>query len=347
MKKSLAIIMCITMMFLMTSCIDNVPLAKQAIVKGAGIDLDDDGNIKLTLQIFSTSGNSQNSIGVSQENAKILTGVGKSVTEALSDAEAKQGKTIFGGHNRIIVIGENLAKKNIKLALNFYSTQPISKKNISIAIANGNAEDILKTSLKQGIVSAQTLQEIIANANHLGLGEEMELFSLETAMINNHDSSFIPILEKIEEDKSDKNQDKGDSGKKAGDEKSADNKDSNQIEEISNIKFVGMGLIKENKLIDKIDKNITRGALWIRKEIDKTTVYSKTEKFDLCTANIYDCNYKLSPEIVGKNINFNLNISASAYLGELILKENICEDDIIEIQNKTEAVIKDECEKAF
>lgn len=104
-KKVLIILICL--IALLTGCAGASQINRRAFVQLLGIERDED-IYKATLQLYN-NGN----LGQNQEDENktydIITGTGATVQEAVSDAGLKQGKDLFLGHVKLLVIGKGLS----------------------------------------------------------------------------------------------------------------------------------------------------------------------------------------------------------------------------------------------
>lgn len=329
-KVSLLLLVATTLLF--SGCINSIKLNEQAIVQAISLDLQED-KILLGLQIFSPSKSGEGKIGASTDNAKLIEATGENISDAIKNSNIMQGKQIFTGHNRIIVIGEELAQKGLVDILKYFSTNALSRKNVNISIAKGKAIDIIKAKLNQGMLPADTLEKIISNTNKQGYASNVLLYELERSLKNQHNSAILPCFSAIEEKKDEK---------KSGDKKE-------QIEPVSNIKLNGCGIITHDGLIDILTEQETRGVLWIRDNISSTSVDVSTENVEHATVEIFNTKSKIIPQFNDDIITFELNISCRATLGEVLIKKDkkISTDEIIKIQEAAAEKIKKECMLGF
>lgn len=330
--KKVMLFLLVTATLLFSGCINSIKLNEQAIVQAISLDLVDD-KIHIGFQIFSPSKSGEGKIGASTDNAKIIESSGKTISDAIKNANIIQGKQIFTGHNRIIIIGEDLASKGLLELLKYFSTNALSRKNVSVVIANGKAIDIVKAKLNQGMLPADTLEKIILNTKKQGYAANVLLYELERSLENQHNSAIIPCFSMIE-DKSDKK-----------DEQSNEK----QIEPVSGIMLSGCGIITHNGLKDILSEEETRGVLWIRDNIESTSISVATEKVDNAVVEIFNTKSEIIPIFDSESITFSLKIKCRATLGEVLIKngETISTDEIIKIQDAANKVIENECKLAF
>lgn len=327
-----------------TGCLPTVQLNQRALVQAVGIDWEDN-KIKLTMQVFSPNTGGGSNIGASVENAKIIQASGANLTEAMQNATLTQGKKLFIGHNRIIIIGANLAKKGLKQELTYLTTNAEARKNVSVVIAENKASDILKAKINQGILPAEALQKIVDNTMTSGFVENIKLFQFLRALENKHESAILPVISLKKE--SAKNE-TSESKNANLDEKTSESKQA-EIEEISSISVETMALIKNGKLLRILPKNQSRGVLFIRNAVDTTTILTSNDKFNLAAVNLSEVKTSISTKSTPDEIRIKVIINSSATLGETQINPNtsIILDDIKDVERASEMLIEAECKAAF
>lgn len=338
------------MLPLLSGCLNSVQLNQRAIVQAVGVDLKDD-QIALTFQVFSPASSAGSSIGSTTDNAKILQVTGRTVSEAIQNANLKQGKQLFVGHNRIIIIGSALAEKGLEQPLSYFSATPWSRQNVYLALAEDKASDILSAKINQGMLPAETLQKIVENSEDNGVFKSVKLFEFLKSLQNKHNSAFLPIMNiKKEEEgaKQGEGESKqgggGDSGEQGGNKGSSE-----EIDSVSSVELVGTAIFSDAKMVGKLDKNDSRGLLWIRDAIEKTQCITSSEKYQIATLNVYSSKSKIVPEVDHNRVKMTLKVDCKATLEDSMLKPGKTAEvkDIEELGIAGSELIKKECLAAF
>ncbi|WP_026573412.1 Ger(x)C family spore germination protein [Bacillus sp. UNC438CL73TsuS30] len=143
-RNFLFIIISICSIIFLTSCWNRKELNELAIVIGMGIDIED-GKFIVTAQVVNpgeiaesqgTSGNSP--VVIYQEK-------GNTLFEAIRRITTVSPRNLYFSHLRLLVFGEELAKKGIGKTLDFLSRDPEMRTDFYITVAKNNkAGDILK-----------------------------------------------------------------------------------------------------------------------------------------------------------------------------------------------------------
>lgn len=340
-------IICILLIpLLLTSCFQSEQLNERLLVQAIGIDLIDDA-VEITLQVYVPATQGGSGISASPDNAKTVKVSGFTVTQALENATLTQGKSVFMGHNRILVLGKDLAENDILSALDYFSSNASSRHNINVVIANGKASDILTSKINQGIVPAETLEKMIIRANEIGLLKNVKLYELLSTLENDFESAVLPIIELIEETNQDAEE--KDETIQVNTDNQNDNSNQNILDEISNIRIKGMGIIKNGKMIEQLNIEETRGLLFILNDVKETTFTVQNQEFGLTAIKIYNSNSKITPTVKNGEITFNLEVNAQAMLGqrEHINGVKLSDSSLIQLELELNKMIENQCKLAF
>lgn len=134
----------ILIMCLSCGCMAKTPLQERAIVMAMGIDYEEE-EYKLTIQKFASS--QKDGAGESDNESEISISTGKTLFEALKNAQSDDGKEIFYGHSRVYIIGRNAAKLGLKPILEFMNSNYQLSLNSSVLTSPQTAESILKNDV--------------------------------------------------------------------------------------------------------------------------------------------------------------------------------------------------------
>ncbi len=194
--KKLSIFLCVICVFMLTGCDNITEIDKRSVVQLIGIDKDEDTNgYKVSMQIFSPTGLIAG--GESQVGVNVVEGQGKTIFEAIKDVEVKQGKKIFLGHMKLILLGESIKQDNIEIILEYFTQNEVVYPGIDIAYVDGTALEIVELDIKTGFISSQTLEDILELTAKDGYGINAKLFKAVSACECKSDSTIVPIIKKV------------------------------------------------------------------------------------------------------------------------------------------------------
>ncbi|MGV8145444.1 MAG: Ger(x)C family spore germination protein [Alkaliphilus sp.] len=148
MRKKLVLIMSIVMLVcIMTGCWDNIEIDERAYVLAIGIDkVPKDENEKMLF--YFAFPNVQIAAGGGADISNIVTRrKGKSFYCTQEKLTARVDKKLFMGHLKVIIIGEEIAENpnKIREILDAFERDPLISRKVRVAIAKGEAKDILET----------------------------------------------------------------------------------------------------------------------------------------------------------------------------------------------------------
>jgi spore germination protein KC len=225
-------------MILLTGCWNRVEINDIAIVTAIGLDLVEDDKLRLTLQVavpskLVTGGTG----GSSGKSTIVISETGATVSEAYRNIQGKLSRRIFFSQSRVLLIGEDLAKKGVFHIVDFHTRYAEPRINSFIMFTKGKASKIINSMPKFESVSAEEMRELAKMGLKVYVRDFLNM--LLTEGIEPFASQFT--LKPLEV--------------------STKNK-SGETQAVS-----GIAVFKEDKLVGWMDEVETRGLLWIRNEI--------------------------------------------------------------------------------
>jgi spore germination protein KC len=225
-------------MILLTGCWNRVEINDIAIVTAIGLDLVEDDQLRLTLQVavpskLVTGGTG----GSSGKSTIVISETGATVSEAYRNIQGKLSRRIFFSQSRVLLIGEDLAKKGVFHIVDFHTRYAEPRINSFIMFTKGKASKIINSMPKFESVSAEEMRELAKMGLKVYVRDFLNM--LLTEGIEPFASQFT--LKPLEV--------------------STKNK-SGETQAVS-----GIAVFKGDKLVGWMDEVETRGLLWIRNEI--------------------------------------------------------------------------------
>lgn len=340
-KKISLLSLILISVLLFTSCLNPVQLSQRAIVQAVGVDLEDDGQLKLTLQVFAPAVNGGGGISATADNAKIIEAKGETVSQAVQNATLVQGKQLFVGHNRVIIIGAELAKKGLNPILSYFSSSPYSRQSVQLIMAKDRADAILKARINQGMLPAETLEKIIKNTQESGIFPTVQLYRFLQTLESEHDSAVLPVMSLVQKSpENSSNQDGGSSDQQGG---------GDQIDEVSSVAISEVAVFSGTKLAGTLGERDSRGLLWIRGDVKKTVLTLSAGQYEKVSLQVHDASSRLTPKIQGGKAAFSLSVHCDAAIRETVTQEGYVprSEDVDLLASAAEKLIREECLAAF
>ncbi len=338
MGKKMGLFLVIALLFLCSGCVPSVELNERAIVQAIGVD-SVKGGYRVSLQIFSPGGgDGPTEIDAGQQNAKMITAEGKTISDAIQQATLEQGRQIFYGHNRLLVIGESTVKKGISNILPFFNSGYQSRPSINVMAAEGTAEGILSANIQQGIIPAESLEKMVENYSENGSVMQTKLMDVITSFYNESRCVTLPKVALTG----------------ANTDKDSSEGDDQQIEKSHLVMIKGSVVLKNGIWAGNLDEDQTRGLVWMSDNVKETLLVipyrkSKNKETEQVSLNIYNSRTKITPEIRNGKMLFRVTVHAVGKINEMSLNTQFSfyEDDLIQIEQAAERTIQNQCESAF
>ncbi|WP_164669417.1 Ger(x)C family spore germination protein [Virgibacillus doumboii] len=268
MKRLFSLSICL--LILLAGCWDRTEINDLAIIVGIGLGKTDDDQIALSVQLVNPSaiGSGQGSGGAQQGSGQLTTvekETGRTTFDADSKLQQKIPRRLFSGHNRVVFIGEKMAKKGIRKHIDFLARHPNPRLRSYVFVTKGKPSDFFKVLPDLERSSAEVAREI----TNLKVGMSVDVKELLQVAADQGERIALPILE-IEEEPP------------------------NTV----GVRVSGTAVFKNGKMVGQLDEKMTRGVLWIRNEIKDAAVTVKPEgEEDHISFHIFEASTELIPKI--------------------------------------------------
>lgn len=248
-KSTVVLIIIIYCSFILMGCWNNISLSDRALIVGVGLDISEDGQIEYTMQIVNPSLIRTPMGGGTEKNAVwVHTSKGETVFEAIRNQYKVSNKRSFFSHIQVIVIGEELARKGITDALDFFKRNHETRLTANILIAKDTtAQKILRATSDLEQIPAIHLRGIIENHRKSGDIQSSRMLDVMKLLSNNEIQPTISVVEIVG--------------------------NTSASIDIHNIRIRGSGVFREDKLIGWLESEETLGLLYI-KDLIKSGILS-------------------------------------------------------------------------
>ena len=332
--KRLLALLTILPLLLLTGCIQGVQTSELALVEAVGIDRTSDGQLQLTLQIFAPRGSgSATAIDSSKNNSAILTATGNTLSEAVETANRMQGKTMFLGHNRVIVLGQSLVTESIQPILSFFDRSENTRQNARVLVSAVSAQEIVSTGLQQGILSAESLEAMIRQGEESDSAIECNYFALSMKLDDTEGSALIPVIRPLSQEETES----------AGQENSSSGEEGVSMAVLSQFQLEGTALIQDYTLTTVLSQEITQGLCFLLEESDSPVLVLQHEDTTL-SARLHLASSSWSVS----ETQAHLSIQAKASIDELLQPgQRESENDFSQMEQQASDEIASLCQKAY
>lgn len=227
------------LLILLPGCMRSIQLNERAIVQAVGLDWKD-GEYALTLQIFDPEA----AEGDDTSGGKMLHVEGKTISEAMRNANLKQGQEIFWGHTKLIIIGEQIARDGIEAVIDYFNADAQSRPNMDVLIADGEAGEVLSEPLDSTILPVLSTKMMLEGYQDNGKLVRSQLKGIAGSLENPSVGAYLPLAAF------------------SGDEKNP------------SIQIVGTAILSGGRITGTFSPEETRGILWAAGEVGKNAANS-------------------------------------------------------------------------
>lgn len=187
-KKIISIIMVLIISMLVTSCAGPTELDELGMLISLGIDIENE-KILLTSEIMVPKGATSDVTG--EPTVVFVQSTGDTIFDAFRNATLEFDRKIFLSHNRIIVFGEELAKRGIGDYINFFLYDNEPRETAYMLVAKGaKAYDVLGVNSGLGGAPGVYLKGLIENYIHTSKTRSLNL----TEYIKYYFGNGTPVL---------------------------------------------------------------------------------------------------------------------------------------------------------
>lgn len=320
----LTILLCV----FLVGCWSIQELTTLAIALATGVDRTEDGKILLTVQIARPSafaGGAEGGGGrFPENNVWVVSGTGHTLLDARRQLEQTVSRRIYWGHNVVLLAGEDLAREDIKLAIDFFTRSPIVRETMWILVARGKASEVLNSHSQVETSSAQAIGQMIRT----GVGVRVNLKDL-ALMLASDNNPVLPVVELISAGTA-----QGPGLKENLPGISLDLQKSPPVH--AEVTISGSAVFRRNTMTGLLDMKNTRGVLWITDQVEEgiITIPSPEESEKRISIRLTGASTKVEPHYDGRNVSFNLTIEAEGDIFEQQSAEDLTNPEVIRVMNQ-------------
>lgn len=218
---------------------------------------------------------------------------GKTVMEAYRNIQGKLPREIFFSHNRVIVIGEKLARKGVMPILDFFERNRQSQLNSYILVTGKEAAEVLEFKPKLEKLASEIMKEEMK----IGTGTSVRLGRFLTMLMDEGEEPYAPQITIVPSKR--------------------DESDSKKAQSLMTGK--GTAVFREDRLIGWLNEKETRGLMWVLNEMREgviTVNIPEESGGGYVSAEIGTVRSKMTPVMRNGDIRMKLDLSASLNVSE-------------------------------
>lgn len=291
MKRLIAAFLVLILVLPLTGCWNAREINELAFVLSIGLDKSDNG-YKVTAQIAKPETYSKTTTGGTSGMEKekpfwLVSSTGKTIFEAVRNMASVSSRRIFWSHIKVIILGEDLARSNIREIFDYFSRNPELRFRTWIAVAPGEAGKILEVVPIMEKDPSQNIEKLMEKVNLTGKSSNIMLKDFLQDYLNPY---LNPVATRI----------------------ILTELDSKPV-----VKLEGAAAFGDNNLVGWLNEQEARGFLWIKNNVN-SSIRVVNCPFDNipATLEIKTGKTKITSTVVDGIPNYTINAEATAKLTE-------------------------------
>ncbi|NME96123.1 Ger(x)C family spore germination protein [Clostridium cochlearium] len=301
--------------------IERKSIDETMLISVVGIDISPENKVIVTIcpKVVTPSNDSSNI----ENKSYIINSEGDTIFEAIRNIFTSSDAKPFLGNVEHIIIGEEVAKKDIIKYLDYFSRDHEFRLNMKVFVSRGcSAREILEQASNSNIILSDYLKSLLSNIDSNSISSEVELATLIHKFDNKFLCPYIPCI-------------------------SLGSKNGVNINQFS-IYLDGYAIFKNSKLIGYLIGNEARGLNWIIEKIKSGIIIVKDLNEENISLEISEASSKIIPQFSKEKLSVLIKIRTSSNVGEITGKEDIFTKDYFSYLEKQQSnIIKSEVEKAL
>ena len=301
-------------------------------ITSGGIDISFDEN--KNSGDFSISYISSEATGDKTNAAKNIFNVtSHTLNSALEELQGLTNKNVKDSHLEYILLGEETARENLGYFIKHYSRSPSMRLDVNAFITKDmTSRKFIEKALTCEININARIDAMLKDKSQISSYAKRNLKDLLQIFYSEEKTGLLPVLEIVASPVSKNNngdEDKNDS-KNEEEENAADRGPPNNGENYT-FSFYGLGIIKDGKLVDYLEKELVRSYIILTGNLKTGSIEITDENGSLSAFKIknsqnrisFGCDENGKPVKVNFDINIDVNFDETFARGKFLTDENI------------------------
>jgi spore germination protein KC len=277
-----------------TGCWDQIELDKRAIIMAVGIDkAEETGKITLTFQAI-IPGRLADPLGHSEKGpaVQVISTSGMTILEATRNYQEQTDAIPYFLHNRLLIIGEELARDGVKPIMDYFVRNMQSQPRAWVLISKEKAANIIKWKTEANQIPANYIADLLYCSTRQAITafaiEDIHRFIL--ALSSQSTSPATSGIEIVKE----------------------------QADQPPEVRIFGTAVFKRDKLVGWLGLRETRGLLWVTNQSTLgilETGYPDPQKRNL-VQQVTRSSSKIKPKLTHGRIEISVDVREEGNIGE-------------------------------
>lgn len=331
-KPSLLILM-MTASLLLNGCWDSKELNSLSIVSATSIDRTNDEWV-ISFQVVipqSIATQTGGGSGGSQSPFTIFSTRGKTIREAMQNANLEAPRALFFAHNSILILNEQVVRdEGVRQILDFFLRPMESRETMSVLLTKGKASNLLEVLIPLEKITGNAIQRVITQGEeNLSQVKNMKLIDFASMIANPHRSAMAPEL------------------KVSGDQEEQSSLDAlKSTRNKAVIKLGDLGVFRGDQLVGWMEREESRGVAWLSNSVKNLIIVfpcSEKNNTRLSSYRVVHSSTQVDPRMVNGTITMKVLIQTKGALDETSCTMDLTKPDVITgLENTITEQIRDE-----
>lgn len=194
MKKFLCFLLSLLLVFVLSSCTNNMSISDKSVAQAVSVDLENSDTV-VGIQYLDLSKGTSTTEGFDSNITSVATGSGDNISEAVSKASASLSGPIFFGQNKLVVIGSEYAKYGIGGISDYIFRGVNSRPDVLVAVSKDKAKDVVASKENNAKIPAESLYDMIKTGESVGLSVVVSVNELLNMYNSKTSDVFLPCLD--------------------------------------------------------------------------------------------------------------------------------------------------------
>ncbi|MBY0120435.1 Ger(x)C family spore germination protein [Bacillus sp. S/N-304-OC-R1] len=181
---------------LLSGCWDQNLLKDVSLINSVALDLEDSNKVSTTVSIRTIQG----SEGTGEQKLKTVTfsELDSTPRGARDKIDLQVSKKINSSKLQVVLIGEELAKKEFYYALDIFYRDPKSALNAKAAIVKGEAKKVIELGSDSDLIVGEYVFDLLSSAEDATMVKKNDIQSLGTIILDPGQDVLIPFIHRID-----------------------------------------------------------------------------------------------------------------------------------------------------
>ncbi|VTR61587.1 Spore germination protein B3 precursor [Actinobacillus pleuropneumoniae] len=318
-RKLNLLILIVTASLLLNGCWDSQELNSLSIVSATSIDRSEDEWV-ISFQVVipqSIATQTGGGSGGSQSPITIFSTRGKTIREAMQNANLEAPRALFFAHNSVLIINEQVVRnEGVQQILDFFLRPVESRETMSVLLTKGKASNLLEVLIPLEKITGNAIQRVITQGQeNLSQVKNMKLIDFASMVANPYQSAMAPEL------------------RVSGDQEEQSTLDAlKSTRNKAVIKLGDLGVFRGDKLVGWMKRKESRGVAWLSNSVKNLIIVTPCSDRDtnlLSSYRVIQSSTRVDPKLVNGSVNLMVHIQTKGALDETSCTMDLTKPEVI------------------